>query len=110
MKIIAYLKPTCGWSKGVRAVLKKYDLSYEDKDIVNSPENYQDMVRKSGQSLSPCVMIDGVMLADVSGQEVEDYLLANEIVEANEREAEAPLDQACVNHPQDMQSKTIRFF
>ena len=24
-KIIAYLKPTCGWSNGVRAVLKKYD-------------------------------------------------------------------------------------
>jgi len=22
-KIIAYLKPTCGWSNGVRAVLKK---------------------------------------------------------------------------------------
>ena len=25
-KIIAYLKPTCGWSNGVRAVLRKYDL------------------------------------------------------------------------------------
>src|SRR5437667_1543094 len=29
-KIIAYLKPSCGWSNGVRAVLKKYDLPYED--------------------------------------------------------------------------------
>jgi len=27
-KIIAYLKPSCGWSNGVRAVLKKYDLPY----------------------------------------------------------------------------------
>ena len=34
-KIIAYLKPSCGWSQGVRAVLKKYDLPYEDRDIIN---------------------------------------------------------------------------
>jgi len=26
--IIAYLKPTCGWSMGVRGVLQKYQLPY----------------------------------------------------------------------------------
>jgi hypothetical protein len=31
-KIIAYLKPTCGWSNGVRAVFRKYDLPFEDRD------------------------------------------------------------------------------
>ncbi|MEI9997941.1 MAG: glutaredoxin domain-containing protein [Verrucomicrobiota bacterium] len=36
-KIIAYLKPHCGWSQGVRAVLGKYRLSYEDRDIWNDP-------------------------------------------------------------------------
>jgi monothiol glutaredoxin len=35
-KIIAYLKPQCGWSNGVRAVLRKYDLPYEDRDIINA--------------------------------------------------------------------------
>src|SRR3954452_8858141 len=34
--IIAYLKTTCGWSSGVRAVLKKYDLPYEEKDIIKN--------------------------------------------------------------------------
>ena len=34
-KIIAYLKPTCGWSQGVRAIMRKYDLAYEDRDIIN---------------------------------------------------------------------------
>ena len=33
------------------------------------------MVTKSGQPLSPCVEIDGEMLADIDGQELEDYLL-----------------------------------
>ena len=31
--IVAYLKPSCGWSRGIRAVLAKYGLEYEDKDI-----------------------------------------------------------------------------
>ena len=111
MNIKAYLKPTCGWSNGVRAILRKYDLEYEDIDIINNPENYAEMVRKSGQQLSPCVEVDGVMLADVSGEEVENYLLANELVEATAREADAPTNRACTDEEHArMSSQTIRFF
>ena len=63
MKIKAYLKPHCGWSNGVRAIMRKYNLEFEDIDIINDRANYEEMVRKSGQPLSPCVEIDGVMLA-----------------------------------------------
>jgi glutaredoxin len=97
-KIIAYLKPTCGWSNGVRAVLKKYELPYEDRDIINDPAQRQEMVEKSGQMLSPCVEIDGQMLADVSGEEVEAWLLTNSIVQPNGLVPEAPLNQACGAH------------
>ncbi len=96
-KIIAYLKPTCGWSNGVRAVLKKYDLPYEDRDIINDPAQRQEMIEKSGQMLSPCVEIDGRMVADVSGEEVEAYLLANKLVSPNHRPPEAPIDQPCAH-------------
>ncbi len=96
-KVIAYLKPTCGWSQGVRAVLRKHDLPFEDRDIINDPMQRQEMIEKSGQMLSPCVEIDGHLLADVSGEEVEAYLLANGLVEKNERETEAPIDQGCVH-------------
>ena len=81
-EIVAYLKPVCGWSNGVRAVLAKYGLQYEDKDIINDRGNYSEMVRKSGQPLSPCVEIDGEMLADVSGEEVEQYLIQKALVKA----------------------------
>jgi len=80
-EIVAYLKPVCGWSNGVREVFRKYDLAYEDKDIINNPEIYAEMVQKSGQPLSPCVAVDGQMLADVSGEEVEAWLLQNNVVE-----------------------------
>lgn len=111
MKIKAYLKPSCGWSNGVRAILGKYQLPYEDIDIINHPENYAAMVRKSGQSLSPCVEIDGVMLADISGEEVEKYMLANDLVKPNNASPGVPTDSPCTDEEHArMASKTIRFF
>ncbi len=112
MNIIAYLKPYCGWSNGVRAIFRKYGLDYEDRDIIGDPAQYAEMVRKSGQTLSPCVEIDGVMLADVSGEEVENYLLSNELVQENDQEPEAPTDRACTEdeHERMRQDQTIRFF
>ncbi len=94
-KVIAYLKPTCGWSQGVRAVLRKYDLPFEDRNVVRDPAQRQEMVEKTGQSLTPCVEVNGHILADVSGEEVEAYLLANGLVEPNDRPADMPIDQPC---------------
>jgi monothiol glutaredoxin len=94
-KVIAYLKPSCGWSQGVRAIMRKYDLPFEDRDIINDSAQRQEMIEKSGQMLSPCVEINGRMLADVSGEEVEAYLLANNLVAATDRAADAPTNAPC---------------
>lgn len=111
MKIKAYLKPHCGWSNGVRAIMRKYGLEYEDLDVVGSRENYTEMVRKSGQPLSPCVEIDGVMLADISGEEVENYLLSNDLVKPSETMADVPTNAGCSHEePAMVATKTIRFF
>ena len=79
MNIVAYLKPVCGWSGGVREVFERYNLKYEEK-LINEGENYAEMVTKSGQALSPCVEVNDKMLADVSGEEVEEYLLKENLV------------------------------
>src|SRR3569832_554288 len=89
-EIIAYLKPSCGWSQGVRAIMRKYDLPFEDRDIINDPMQRQEMIEKSGQMLSPCVEIDGHMLPDISGEEVEVYMLSNKLVTANNVAPDAP--------------------
>jgi glutaredoxin len=96
-KIVAYLKPTCGWSQGVRAVLRKYELPFEDRDIINDPNQRQEMIEKSGQMLSPCVEVNGRMLPDVSGEEVEAFLLTNKLVAVNDRKPDAPIDQPCAH-------------
>lgn len=111
MKIKAYLKPQCGWSNGVRAIFRKYNLAYDDIDIINNRDNYAEMVQKSGQPLSPCVEVDGVMLADVSGEEVENYLLSNDLVKPSEGSADVPTNAGCSDDEHaKMATKTIRFF
>ena len=80
--IVAYLKPVCGWSNSVRETFAKYRLEYEDRDIINNPDIYAEMVQKSGQPLSPCVEINGQMLADVSGEEVEAWMIKKGVVES----------------------------
>ena len=109
MKIKAYLKPTCGWSRGVRAILKKYELEYEDLDIAGNRDLYEEMIQRSGQHLSPCVEIDGVMLADVSGEEVENYLVANHLIEKSFSATEYPTNQSCSSHRRE-DPQTVRFF
>jgi monothiol glutaredoxin len=94
-KITAYLKTLCGWSEGVRAIMRKYDLPYEEKDIIKNPAFRWEMEQRSGQSLSPCVEIDGTMLPDVSGDEVERWMISNGYFEASETEADAPTNSAC---------------
>jgi monothiol glutaredoxin len=91
------LKPSCGWSQGVRAIMRKYDLPYEDRDIINDPVQRQEMIEKSGQMMSPCVEINGHMLPDISGEEVEAWMLANSVVSPNERVPDAPINQPCAH-------------
>lgn len=94
-KIVAWLKPQCGWSNGVRAIFKKYSLEYEDRDIINNAENYEEMVEKSGQQLSPCVEVDGHMLADVSGDEVETWMIEHKYISKSDEATDVPTGSAC---------------
>jgi hypothetical protein len=77
-KIIAYLKPSCGWSMGV-----------------NDPRQRMEMIQKSGQELSPCVEVNGKMLADISGEELERWMLQNNVVAVNNAPVDVPLNAPC---------------
>jgi monothiol glutaredoxin len=94
-QITAYVKTQCGWSNGVRAVLAKYDLPYTEKDIIKNPAFRWEMEQRSGQQLSPCVEINGTMLPDISGEEVERYMLQNGLVQSSERPVGVPLNAPC---------------
>jgi glutaredoxin len=97
-KIIAYLKPHCGWSQGVRAVLRKYNFPFEDRDIWNDPRQRLEMIQKSGQELSPCVEVDGKMLADISGEELEGWLVKSGLTAKDHAPVDVPINAPCADH------------
>jgi glutaredoxin len=96
-QITAYLKTFCGWSEGVRAIFRKYGLAYEEKDIIKNPAFRWEMEQKSGQPLSPCVEINGTMLPDISGEEVETWMIANGVITPSDAAPDAPIDSACTD-------------
>lgn len=91
--------------------MRKYGLEYEEKDIIKNPALRWEMEHKSGQPLSPCVEVNGVMLADVSGEEVEHYMLENNLVKSVEADADAPTNSACSDeeHARMAQAANIHF-
>ena len=53
------------------------------------------MEQLSGQPLSPCVVVNGTMLADISGEELEGYLLENGLVGSTDKSTDIPLNAPC---------------
>lgn len=85
--------------------MRKYDLEYEEKDIIANPAFRWEMEQRSGQQLSPCVEVDGKMLADVSGEEVEAWMVENGYLEKSEEAADAPIDSSCSPEQHEAQMK-----
>ena len=79
----------------MRAVLAKYNLPYTEKDIIQNPAFRWEMETKSGQPLSPCVEVNGHMLADASGEEVERYLIEQKVVQPSDAATEVPTNAPC---------------
>lgn len=77
--------------------MRKYELPFEEKDIIKNPAFRWEMEQRSGQSLSPCVEINGHMLPDISGEEVEKWLIENNLLQSNDAPADAPTNSACTD-------------
>ena len=60
-KITAYLNQTAAGARASAPFLENHNLPYEDRDIINNPFNYAEILEKSGQSLSSCVEVNGHM-------------------------------------------------
>ena len=54
MNIKAYLKPSCGWSNGVRAIMRKHGLAFEDIEV--------EAVDRDGQAANKNFYLDGAMV------------------------------------------------
>lgn len=86
-------------------MMRKYDLQFEEKDIIANPAFRWEMEQKTGQPLSPCVEVNGTMLSDVSGDEVEAWMVENGVVQAVDAEADAPTGSSCSPEQHEKQAQ-----
>ena len=80
LKIIVFYKPMCGWSQTVFEVLEKYGLVHERKNVMEDRDAFSEMVKRTEQQQAPCVEINGQMLVDVGGEEVESFLIKSGLI------------------------------
>ena len=80
MSIIIYTKTGCPWCKDGLAFLKSKNVTFEEREVLSNPKNFEEMVKKSGQSKAPTLDIDGEILPDTDAQAIETYLRAKEII------------------------------
>jgi glutaredoxin len=74
MSITVWTKIGCGWCDEVVDLLRERGLEFEERVVTGNPEHFQEMIKKSRQTLAPVVEIDGHLLIDTDADAVERYL------------------------------------
>jgi glutaredoxin len=74
MHICVYTKTGCPWRKNVIDFLHKYDLPYEEKNMLENHDFLEECEKKTGQSICPTIDIDGHFLIDSDAEKLEKYL------------------------------------
>lgn len=74
MNITIYTKTGCPWCEGALSLLREKEIPFTEKECRNTQENFDELVQKSGQSLTPTLDIDGEILADTDASAIAAYL------------------------------------
>lgn len=74
MNIIIYTKTGCPWCAGALQLLKEKNLPFEEREVLENKNYFDELVKKSGQTETPTLDIDGFILADSDKDQVEAYL------------------------------------
>jgi len=80
MPLKLYVKIWCPWCVRAQQWLDARGFRYELIDVEKSRADYDEMIRLSGQSLTPTLVTDGgALLADFGPEELEGFLAENSI-------------------------------
>lgn len=80
MKVTLYRKSGCPWSAAVLGFLNELNIPCEIKNVTTHPAYANEVETLSGQSKSPTLNIDGLILPDASVEEVAKALEERGIV------------------------------
>jgi len=74
MSITVWTKVGCGWCYEVTDLLRERGLEFEERIVTGNAQHFQEMIKKSGQTLAPVVDVDGHLLIDTDAGAVATYL------------------------------------
>ena len=80
MRIILYRKSGCPWSAAVMGFLNELNIPYEIKNVTTNPAYLKEVEALSGQSKSPTLNINGLILPDANVEDVAKALEERGIV------------------------------
>ena len=66
-----YIKPYCGWCHEAIDWLKERQIAFDTLDVTSDIEAMNEMVRKTGQTLTPVIDVDGEILADFDVEQLD---------------------------------------
>lgn len=73
-RIIVFSSPACGWCRKVKSYLKEKGFRYRDVDISKDPKAAQDVVRKTGQTGVPVILINNRPIVGFNKPEIDRIL------------------------------------
>ena len=82
VRIRLFIKPYCGWCHEAMSWLDSRQVKYEVLDVITNAAARKEMVKLSGQTLTPTSDVDGEILADFGTDQLEDFWKKLETQEA----------------------------
>lgn len=68
-----FIKPFCGWCHEAIDWLDERGITYEKLDVTTDRAARQEMLELTGQTLAPCIEVDGEVLADFDTDQLEAF-------------------------------------
>ena len=69
-----YVKTWCPWCVRAKAFLDAEGYHYEEIDVEADRDDYAEMIRLSGQRLTPTLVVGDKVLPDFGPEELRDFL------------------------------------
>jgi len=69
-----YVKTWCPWCIRAKAYLDEEGYLYEEIDVEADKNDYAEMIRLSGQRLTPTLVVGDKVLPDFGPEELRDFL------------------------------------
>ncbi len=73
-RIIVFSTPSCGWCRKVKSYLKEKGFRFRDVDISKDPKAAQDVVRRTGQTGVPVILINNRPIIGFNKVEIDRVL------------------------------------